>query len=413
MKRILALLLSLALMIPFMPASLAEDEDDLEIEEIVEDVNLDEEAYQLTQEDQDELSHLAESLDSFAFEVYETNGADLEINPNLPDSTINILLLGLDSRDDDLEDGGSRNSVKHADVQIILSLNPEDQEHPIKLTSILRDTLVEIPTSSGYKKDKITNSYGTYDSDRVFHDNPERTLRTINHNFELNVQYYVSVNFYGVVAIIDSMGGVDIDLKEGEAYHINKYIEKNSSKMLKTYDTKERRAARQKLEVKAGVQHLDGLQALMYARIRESLKKKYNEEINGDWGRTARTRHLLDVLLQKVMSKDSGISVFNLFSDCLDYVSSNMNVETMFNLVSQVLSSGILSQLSSEGSSLVDQFRIPMDTNKAGKRAWTYAKVNDQSVVFMNKSNFQESVEALHEFIYGSYIPASSGNSAE
>ena len=405
MKKGLSLLLALSLLLSLFSASLAEEED-LEIEEIVEEVDLDEEAYQLTETDKAELAQLGNSLDSFAFEPYNVDAASLELNPNLPDSTINILLLGLDSRDDDLEDGGNRNSVKHADVQIILSLNPEDQEHPIKLSSILRDTLVEVPTASGYKKTKITNSYGTYDSNKVFHDSPERTMRTINHNFEMNVQYYVSVNFYGVVAIIDAMGGVDIDLKEGEAYHINKYIEKNGSKMLKTYDTKDRRTARQTLEVKAGVQHLDGLQALMYARIRESLKKKYNEEINGDWGRTARTRHLLDVLLQKVMSGDSGISVFDLFSECLDYVSSNMNVETMFSLVSQVLSSGILEQLSSEGSSLIDQFRIPMDTNKAGKRSWTYATVDDQSVVFMNKSNFQENVEALHEFIYGSYIPA-------
>ena len=137
-----------------------------------------------------------------------------------------------------------------------------------------------------------------------------------------------------------------------------------------------------------------------------SLKKKYDSDINGDWGRTARTRHLLDVLLQKAISKDSGISIFDLFSECLDYVSSNMNVETMFNLMQKVLSSGIVSRLGDEDATLVSQFRIPMDKNKSGNRAWSYEKVDGQSVVFMGKKNFQENVEALHEFIYGRYIPA-------
>ena len=406
MKKLLSVLLMLTLLLSCLSPALAEDDDeDLDIEEVVEEVDLDEEnKAELSEEEQAELDKIGGSLESFDFEPYSTDTASLELNPNLPDNVTNILLIGLDSRSDDLEDGDTKNSVKHADVQLILSLNPDDQENPIKLTSILRDTLVEIPTSNGYMKSKITNSYGYYEN-RIFHDFPDRTLQTINHNFEMNLQYYVSINFYGVVAIIDAMGGIDIDLNEGEAYHINAYIKKYGGKMLKTYDSKERKEARQTLEVKAGVQHLDGLQALMYARIRSSLKKKYDSDINGDWGRTARTRHLLDVLLQKAISKDSGISIFDLFSECLDYVSSNMNVETMFNLMQKVLSSGIVSRLGDEDATLVSQFRIPMDKNKSGNRAWSYEKVDGQSVVFMGKKNFQENVEALHEFIYGRYIP--------
>ena len=405
MKRLFSLLLTLALLLGLCAPASAEDED-LGIADIVETVDLDEEEKsELTEAELAELALIGNSLDSFRFEPYSIDTASLEINPNLPDNVTNILLIGLDSRDEDLEGGDAKSSIKHADVQIILSINPEDTENPIKLTSILRDTLVEIPTSNGYMKSKITNSYGYYEN-KIFHDFPERTLQTINHNFEMNLQYYVSVNFYGVVAIIDAMGGVDIDMNEGEAYHINKYIDKYGKKMLRTYDTQERKEARQKLEVRAGVQHLDGLQALMYARIRSSLLKKYDNDINGDWGRTARTRHLLDVLLKKALSKESGISIFDLFDTCLTYVSSNMNVETMLNLMTSVLSSGILSRLGQEDATLISQFRIPMDKNKNGKRSWSYEKVNGDSVVFMGTNNFHDNVESLHEFIYGRYYPA-------
>jgi len=176
--------------------------------------------------------------------------------------------------------------------------------------------------------------------------------------------------------------------------------------MLNTYDTKERRAARQELKVAAGVQHLDGLQALMYARIRSSLKKKYDSDINGDWGRTARTRHLLDLLMQKALDKSSGISLFDLFSECLDYVSTNITPSVIWDLMTKVLQSGIASRLGQENATLISQFRIPMDKNRSGKKPWSYETVNGDSVVFMSSKNFQESVEMLHEFIYGRYYPA-------
>ena len=413
MKRLFALLLALCLLLPV--CSLAE-EDDLIIEEIIEEVDLDAEedpdavpeegfeegieeqvsgGYELTDEDLAELEALAGTLGAAVAEE-PVDTASLELNPNLPDSVINILLLGLDSRNPDLTE--DKATVKRADVQMILSFNPADQENPIKLSSILRDTLVEVPTANGVTKKKVTDSYTSYTPEGAFYDNPMRSVRTINHNFELNVQYYVAINFYGVASIVDAMGGIDLELTKGEAWNINQYLKKNERAILRTYDTKEKHDAREPLKVADGVQHLDGLQALMYARLRKSFSSKYN--MGGDWERTARTRNLLDTLLKKVLDKDSGISILDLFTEALSYVSSNMNIETMFNMVRQVLSSGLISRVKEADSSLISQFRIPMD------KTWSYATVNDTSVIFMNKNNFQKNREALHEFIYGSYIPA-------
>ena len=76
-----------------------------------------------------------------------------------------------------------------------------------------------------------------------------------------------------------------------------------------------------------------------------------------------------------------------------------MNIETMFSLVRQVLSSGLISRVKDADASLIGQFRIPMD------KTYSYADVSGQSVIFMNKNNFRKNVEALHQFIYGVYSP--------
>ena len=227
-------------------------------------------------------------------------------------------------------------------------------------------------------------------------------MRTLNHHFGLNIQNYVAINFYGLASIIDALGGVDVDLSKAEAKAINAYLKKNASKIAKTYDTREK-GERVALKAQKGIQHLDGVQAVMYARLRHTTSASGQ---GGDFGRTERQRHLMDLLLQSVMADISLDRLLDLVSTSIDYASTNMNVETMFNLMQKVLSSGIVSRLGDEDATLVSQFRIPMDKNKSGNRAWSYEKVDGQSVVFMGKKNFQENVEALHEFIYGRYIPA-------
>jgi len=77
-----------------------------------------------------------------------------------------------------------------------------------------------------------------------------------------------------------------------------------------------------------------------------------------------------------------------------------MNLETMGNLMLIALRGGIMDKLDA-GESLLEQFRIPMD------KTWKYADMDGKSVVFMSKNNFQKNREGLHEFIYGSYYPAS------
>ena len=407
MKKILCLLLSLALLLPVL--SLAEEDGDLLIEEVTEEVLLDDEgneilvdeetgeSFLLSAAQQEELEALDETVDT------SVDPDSLELNPNLPGHVINILLLGTDGRDTRYKtlresqeadgEGDSKGIRQRADVWIILSLNTQDGS--VKLSSLMRDTYLSVP---GYtSKTKITNIFDYKNKQGNYGANAELCMRTLNHHFELNIQNYVTINFYGLASIIDAMGGVDVDLTKAEARAINAYLKKNASQMARTYDSKEAQANRTALKAADGVQHLDGVQAVMYARLRSNL--------GGDQKRTERQRHLLDLLLQELVSgmTTGSVDVFNIIDTSLDYVTTNINAGTMFTLVRENFPA-IRSRLGASDS-LIEQFRIPMD------KTFGYSDVetssgSTMSVVFMSSANLQKNKEALHEFIYGSYIPA-------
>ncbi len=398
MKRILSLLLVLSLLLPVL--ALAEPDEELIVEEIeLEDIpevsSGESGSIDMTEEMSEELLKNLEAGDD---SVAEIDVSSLHINPNMPDNVINILLLGVDTREDTLGEGD--HTVKRADVQLILSINKDTGE--LKLTSIPRDTLVTNPDTG--KLMPITNAYRSFDSDGVFNDNPKGSIAVVNYNFEMNIQYFFSINFYGVVKIVEALGGVDVDLTEAEAYSINVYLStkkimsgdkqvSHGNAILKTYGKEF--GLPEKLEVKAGVQHLTGLQALIYARLRETIRKKY--PLGGDWQRTVRTRHLLELLLRKALQLKSG-DLLNLLVDSTKYMYTNMNGAEIYNLAMTLLGSGLMSKDSSE--SLFEQFRIPMEGT------WSYS---DGDIFISRKNgNFQKNIEALHGFIYGegNYYPA-------
>ncbi len=404
MKRILSLLLVLCLFLPAL--SFAElEEDDFSSDELDEEILLDDEEEEddstpenaVTETLSEDLrNELAGSLEASDYVATELDTSNLYINENLPDDVINILLIGVDTRNPELEE----NDVKLADVQMILSL--DTKTGTVKLSSILRDTLVTNPFTGNLKP--INESYQSFDRKKIFHDNPQRSVATVNYNFEMNIQYYVTINFRGVAAIVDKIGGIDLELTEGEAWNINRYLKKNARQISKHYDTKEAREKRVELEVRDGVQHLDGLQALMYARLRKSLSKKY--QMGDDWQRTARARNLLDKLLQKVLKMDV-LDILSLVGEAVEYLNSNMNPDYMANLIIKMLGSGIVGKLGSSDS-IIEQFRIPMGNAEDGTKTWAYD--NDTGKIFMSKrnGNFQKNIEALHAFIYGEgkYYPA-------
>lgn len=397
MKRLLALLMCLSLLLPVF-AFAEDEEEDIDFNDLMEqeDVDVDDEG-NIVDPDSDDFSE--EALRELAENVITGESVDpseLYLNENLPEDVINILLLGLDVKGTKdkklLKDQGQY--AKRADVQIILSINTTDGS--IKLTSIARNTLVDIPDRRN--ETAIANSYGhaLYNKSKQYtgwEDTPYMCMATINRNFELNIQDYVATNFYGVASIIEYLGGVDIDLTKEEASAINAYLRKHKRAISSTYDDK--KGNREALEKKDGVQHLDGIQALMYGRLRS---------IDDDFHRTGRTRKLLSSLLtptiQKIKNKE--LDLLNFLGESLQYFITNpeLNIERIVKIITGVLRSDIVKNMDMSDS-LIEEFRIPVDG--------TFYYDNDSSGASVNKfkkGQKQANTEMLHEFIYGAYYPA-------
>ena len=397
MKRLLALLLCFSLLLPAL--SFGElDEEDVDFSELLEeDVAVDEEGNIIAPDDEGEdfsEESLEDLMDAFTLDE-SVDPSELELNTNLPDDVINILLLGLDVKGTKdkklLKDQGQY--AKRADVQMILSINTTDGS--IKLTSIARNTLVDVPDR--VNDTGIANSYGhaIYKNGKYqsWVDTPEMCMRTVNRNFEMNIQHYVAINFYGVVSIIEYLGGVDVELTKQEASAINAYLRQHKRAISASYDDK--KGQRDPLEKRDGVQHLDGLQALMYGRLRS---------IDDDFHRTGRTRKLLSSLLTPTVQKiNSGeLDLLNVVGESVQYFISDpgLNMESIVRIARAVLKSDAIKHMNLNDS-LIGEFRIPMDG--------TFYYDEDSSGASVNKfkrGQKQANTEALHEFIYGAYYPS-------
>ena len=392
MKKILSWLLILCLLLPGLALG-EEEEEEILLDDLLEEVPsegsaesedgdyiIDEETgetFLLTETEQEHLDTLLEENPE------EDDGIDpdsLDLNPNLPDNVLNILLIGVDTRSDDPQE-----IVGRGDTQIIVSINRDTGA--ISMASILRDSLVSIP---GYRNKTKINSAFMYGCNKIKNDNiPGKVrsgaalaMRTVNKNFQMNIENYVAINFNGLASIIDALGGIDIELTKAEAKYINSYLKKHPP----AYDNKAK-GERVPLEAVAGVHHLDGVQAVMYARTR-SLKGE------NDFNRTDRQRNLLDLLLKKVLSDLDITTLMDLIDTAVTYADTNLNFQTLFELARSLLP--VLMEADSSAS-LFEQMRIPMD------KSYSYDTYNGASVV---RYNMTKHATALHEFIYGAYYPA-------
>ena len=378
-KRSLALLLALCLL-PLW--ALAEGElsnaDTIDMDAFGE-VELDEDFADelfISDDVMDELSEIEMEVDD------SINRDSLDLNTNLPDHVVNILLVGIDTRSTTLDKG-----EQHGDVQIILSVNKDDGT--VKLTSIQRDLFVAIPGYKNMNRINVAYHFG-HSNTKINGSGGQLAMRTINKNFEMNIEYYATINFYGLASIVDALGGVDMELTAEEASAINSYLRQHPP----AYDNQGKDYKRVPLEKVDGVQHLDGVQAVMYARTRHTAGG------SNDFERTERQRKLLEVLLHQIMEDGMDVNrLMELMDIATDYVSTNMNIVDMFDLAAGLLQSGIIER-AQRGETLLEQFRIPMDDT------WKYAKENGSSVVKFKYNELQNNVEALHKFIYGQYYPA-------
>lgn len=160
--------------------------------------------------------------------------------------------------------------------------------------SVMRDTLVPITYNGKTTYGKINSAYRK--------GGPELAIKTLNTIFGLDISEYATVNFYGMADIIDAVGGIEVELAKGEldtmvheyGYVANLGLNGNVEEICKYKGLDP-----SKYYIKsAGVQHLNGVQAVAYARIRHAANA---EGVNDDYGRTDRQRLVMEQLFNKAV----------------------------------------------------------------------------------------------------------------
>jgi len=222
---------------------------------------------------------------------------------------INMALFGLDTRNPESFSGRS-------DAIMILSVNTGTGK--IKLVSVMRDSFVPIEKNGKTVYSKINSAYAS--------GGPVTAIKTLNTIFDLDISEYVSVNLFKLVDIIDAVGGIEVELTENELLYLNSGISEMCG-ILKI-DSKEYKVT------KAGVQHLGGIQATAYARIRYTSNA---EGTRDDYGRTDRQRYIMEQMFKKVvvMEKSKYISLIKpIFASC----ESSLNYSEIFETAIDVMS---------------------------------------------------------------------------
>ncbi|MCB6571831.1 LCP family protein [Eubacterium limosum] len=232
------------------------------------------------------------------------NAQDLGITENKNGEIVNIALYGIDA---------AEGETGRSDSIMILTL--DNVHNRIKLTSVMRDSYVDI---AGHGMDKINHAYAF--------GGPELAIRTLNENFGLNITDFMSVNFTSMPEIIDMLGGVSIDITDEEIA---------TGQIPGLYQS--------------GTQLLTGEQALAYSRIRYAS--------GNDFKRTERQRTVLNALVVKMIQQPV-TSYPGLISDLAPYITTSLSNQEMLDMTTKYGS------LAKQG---IRQNRFPQDDDANGQ----------------------------------------------
>ena len=227
----------------------------------------------------------------------ENNNLSLEKKQLMEEGYWTIAVFGVDSRDSSV--GAGANS----DVNIIVNINRKTGE--IRLVSVFRDTYLKISDS---RFNKINAAY--------CNGGPEQAIRALNENLDLNITDYCTFNWAAVANGINILGGVDVELSKAEFYYINSYITE-TVKATKIYSTHLQHA---------GMNHLDGVQAVAYARLRY---------MDNDYARTERQRKIIQLVLEK--AKHADIATLNsLLGNTMEQVATNLTWQDGYDALANI-----------------------------------------------------------------------------
>ena len=233
------------------------------------------------------------------------------LNTKNLDEPFTILLMGVDSENEEIQ-GSSFNG----DSLVLITFNPKTLN--ATMLSIPRDTYTPIACFAGQKKNKITHAawYGE-----------SCMMSTIENMFDVEIDYYIKINFAGVVKIVDTLGGVDVDVPYS-------FCEQNSK----------REFGNSTVYVREGFQTLNGEQALALARNRhpwpEYCDSEWTDYNSNDFIRGQNQQ----LVIQGMLNKLKNVNSVDTFYEMLDNISSSMetnmsteNILSFYNIAKDIL----------------------------------------------------------------------------
>lgn len=286
------------------------------------------------------------------------------------------LLFGIE------EIGGGANT----DAILLLSVNTMDNS--LKLTSIMRDTYVDIP---GYYSNKINSVYAhgmktgeTLGEQRM--NGGKLLTEVIEQTFNIDITGFACVNFKNFQDIIDRLGGIDLELGSSEASYLRttNYISNPA------YRT-----------VQAGWNHMNGNQVLGYCRVR---KRPTLGGENADYGRTLRHRRVINAVVQQYKSLPL-TDMYSALKDILGYIITDLTEEDISTMLRNIVENKTFS---------LEQFRLPLDGKfkDSGMKGTFNGKYNVKYAIMMDKY-LQDNIKALHDFVFlDDKIAAENGEAA-
>ncbi len=208
-----------------------------------------------------------------------------------------VAIFGVDSRDNSVGKGNN------SDVIMIANINQDTGA--IRMVSIFRDTYLKVNKSS-YRKINAAYAEG----------GPAQAVKALNENLDLNITEYVTFSWKAVATGINILGGVDMDITKPEFRYINSYI---------TFTVKATQIGSTQLDG-PGMHHLDGVQAVAYARLRY---------MDSDYARTERQRKVVSQALDKAKAADLK-TLNDLLGNMLSMVATNLTWQDGLDVIADI-----------------------------------------------------------------------------
>jgi LCP family protein required for cell wall assembly len=262
---------------------------------------------------------------------------------NLPAGRINILVLGSDKRPEHL--GLSPRS----DTLILVNL--DTQTRVVRMLTIPRDLAVEIPGYRGLQK--INAAYFLGEQERGPGGGQSLAVETVSELLDVPIDYYVMINFQGFLTLVDTLGGVDVDVPaELDDWH---YPSENPDDPF----------AEIHVHFDEGWQHMDGIEALRYARTRHA---------DNDFMRSKRQLQIIMAMKQKATSLDIITKLPGVLDQLAGMIETNIPSEQQLSLLqagydldpSHIMTTTI-------GADLITPIRLP-DRSEGLSLNWKKAK---------------------------------------